>query len=322
VPPSTGIDVDENMRRWSPWVRASVFDFELVSRLNFVADTTAPMAIHIRHLDIPAAPAAPSFHPLASFVRPPDATFQAQVELVNNYADLRPDRSAEILAQLGVPLNELGAVVYLHPDRTRFTIELLGVALRLANFVEMRVKHALACRRPNEFSQQVQPMILTPAHGALPSGHATEAFTCATVLWKLLRASAAPPYQDLRWRAQLMRLAARIAINRTVAGVHFPVDSVAGAMLGLTLGHYFVARCVGNAGFRAWRFDGAAYPASEDFHWQLLYDEDAAGVDDAQSEAASGGSAYVRIEPDAAAVATPPSPILQWLWTRAAAEWT
>ena len=42
---------------------------------------------------------------------------------------------------------------------------------------------------------------------------------------------------------QLMRLASRVAINRTVAGVHFPADSAAGCFLGLALGQYFWRRC-------------------------------------------------------------------------------
>ena len=46
----------------------------------------------------------------------------------------------------------------------------------------MQIKHALAVRRPIEFSPQVQPTIVTPAHGSLPSGHATEAYTMAVVL--------------------------------------------------------------------------------------------------------------------------------------------
>ncbi len=32
-----------------------------------------------------------------------------------------------------------------------------------------------------------------------------------------------------------MRIAARIATNRTVAGVHYPTDSMAGAVLGMTM---------------------------------------------------------------------------------------
>ena len=93
------------------------------------------------------------------------------------------------MTQLGGGLTFLPPIPFLHPARTPYTLELLAAALRLANFVEMRFKHALACRRPNEFSPQVQPMILTPSHGAFPSGHATEAFMAAFVLWRLLQAA-------------------------------------------------------------------------------------------------------------------------------------
>ena len=37
---------------------------------------------------------------------------------------------------------------------------------------------------------------------------------------------------------QLVRQARRFSINRTVAGVHFPIDASAGQMLGTTLGEY------------------------------------------------------------------------------------
>ena len=109
----------------------------------------------------------------------------------------------------------------------------------------------------------MQPIILTPGHATLPSGHATEAFATALVLRELLRESGSP-YDDASYGRQFFRLAARMAINRTVAGVHFPIDSVAGAMLGLTLGNYFLAR-VGAAYsdanprvYMAAHFDGAA----------------------------------------------------------------
>ena len=225
------------------------------------------------HLEVTSGGGTPgaAYQPLATLVRPTEAIFEAQLDFVNGYADLREDRAAEILAQIEGPSAFLGSIAYLRPDRTRWTLELLDLALRLAQFVEMRFKHALACRRPIEYSPQVQPMILTPSHGSLPSGHSTESFTAAVVLWSLLRDAGLKPYADDSWGNQLMRQAARVAINRTVAGVHFPADSAAGAILGVTLGRYLVARATGADGYPAAGFNGEAYPEGEDFTWNELY---------------------------------------------------
>ena len=157
---------------------------------------------------------------VATIIRPTPAIFKKQLDFLDTYADLREDRASEIIAQMTPPVAFWSSIAYLHPDRTKKTLELLDAALGLANAVEQRIKHALACRRPNEYSAQVQPMILTPGHGSLPSGHATEAHMIARILWELRGGT---PGDALG--VELMRQAARIAVNRTVAGMHFPVDS-------------------------------------------------------------------------------------------------
>jgi membrane-associated phospholipid phosphatase len=241
------------------------------------------------------------------FIRPTPAIFNAQLTLVDAYADLREDRAAEILAQLTVPTAFWSSVLNLHPDRTRWTIELIDAALGLAAYAEQRIKHALACRRPMEYSPQIQPMILTPGHGSLPSGHSTEAHAIAYVLWKLLKA--AQPTSNALWSEELMRQAARVAINRTIAGLHFPVDSAAGQLLGLTLGEYFVSRCTGAGPYGTWQFDGEQYVPAADFDWRQQFDT----VADARVAG-----------PFASLLANQPalgSTVLGWLWNKALAEW-
>jgi hypothetical protein len=64
---------------------------------------------------------------------------------------------------------------------------------------------------------------------------------------------------------QLDRLAARMATNRVVAGLHFPIDNLAGRLLGQLLAEYFVHCCTG-AGLHQGTFDGTKVPPDEDFH--------------------------------------------------------
>jgi membrane-associated phospholipid phosphatase len=300
------VDDPKNLLRWEPWVRASILDFELVTPLRLTKDSATTYTLW--HVDA-IANQNPTFTPIASMVKPPEATLLAQLALVEGYSALRADRASEILAQLGPGTAFWSSVVNLHPDRTRWTIEIIDIALRLANFVEMRFKQALSCRRPVEFSSQVQPMILTPGHGTLPSGHATESFMIAYLLWRLMKDKG----RSVAWLEQLMRQANRIAVNRTVAGVHFPVDSAAGALLGLTLGQYFYRRATGSSNYQSCRFHGERWNGVDDFQWRLLYDT----TNDARQFSAAPNPLFEKIADQTVAK----NDLLAELWTLAAAEW-
>jgi hypothetical protein len=98
-----------------------------------------------------------------------------------------------------------------------------------------RFKHEFACPRPAAWTVDMQPPIQTPAYFAWPSGHATESLFFAAMMARL---RPGVPGQNER----LHTLALRIAENREVAGLHFPVDSAAGQFLGQRLAEYFGAR--------------------------------------------------------------------------------
>jgi hypothetical protein len=306
-------------------VRASALDFELVSNVNITrhvdeyagrlsdAPSMTLWHVNVNPGDGTVTPTA-NFRRVATVKRPRPAQFRRQLRWVEWYADLREDRGTEILAQMGPPIAFWSSIIYLHPDRRRWTLEFLDVALRFANFVEMRIKHGLASRRPIEYSPQVQPMILSPGHSAFPSGHATEAFTIAYLLWRLMRA--AEPAKNRLWCEQLMRQAARVAINRTVAGVHFPVDSAAGELLGLALGRYLyhLAQAGDEGAFVPARFDGEHYNADADFRFRDQVNTNIG----AQTDSPGVPFPYARL---LGAQQVRRSRLLRWLWRKARAEW-
>lgn len=214
------------LRRWSAEVRINLCLSELLRQAQFeVKGKTATLSA--------------GKSPLVSMTQPARDVFTApggQFDKVFYWATglHRSDRAAEIVTQVVPPVSFLSAVADLSPERHRHTFELLEVGLRFAFAVAMRFKDALNVPRPIAHSPLLQPMLLTPGHASLPSGHATEAFMAAMLLIALQSAPASRC-------EQLRRLAFRIAENRVVAGLHFPVDSIAGQALGETLASWFIA---------------------------------------------------------------------------------
>ncbi|MBX3529117.1 MAG: phosphatase PAP2 family protein [Rhizobiaceae bacterium] len=182
-------------------------------------------------------------------ITPPDQAFlRDQLRYMRNYADLRADRLAEIMVQAEGVLAFFGAQHQLNTTRRQRTLELLTVTQALTINLEMMVKHLCWLPRPLDLSPNVQPMVQTPDHSTFPSGHATEAFAIATVFHRLTTGESI--VEGMRHRSLPIRLAHRIATNRTIAGLHFPVDSAAGAMLGCAIGEALHALCSGQPSTR------------------------------------------------------------------------
>jgi undecaprenyl-diphosphatase len=101
----------------------------------------------------------------------------------------------------------------------------VGAAILVAESVSGALKQWIERDRPPVSRPVPEPLLESPATYSLPSGHATTAFACATVL-----ALAVP---RLRW--WFYGLAALIAFSRVYVGVHYPFDVVAGAALGIAI---------------------------------------------------------------------------------------
>jgi hypothetical protein len=222
----------DSIRRWDPWVRNFVLQFEL---LQFEFGKPQGRQVSLSH----------GGNPVVTLVRPELSVFKKQLADVLSYASLRPDRTAEALWQIDGQWAFWGALLPARLPAIPYVQEIVTAVTQMAVFVEMRFKHEFACPRPANYSVQVQPMLTTPGHGTYPMGHATQIFTVGRVLKELIRESFGNLPADLA--TQMDRLSLRMSENRIVAGVHFPVDLWAGVGLGLRLGEYAVGRFTGRS---------------------------------------------------------------------------
>ncbi|MFV0478749.1 MAG: phosphatase PAP2 family protein [Parahaliea sp.] len=107
------------------------------------------------------------------------------------------------------------------PDHRDF-IALLVLALAMERCLYWPLKNCLKRRRPQDAIPGFHSIISASDQFSFPSGHSSAAFLLATSLALIFGAAPAAMYL---W-------ACGVALSRVVLGVHFPGDTLAGALMG------------------------------------------------------------------------------------------
>lgn len=288
-------------------VRQSMAQLELLGALQFEPPTASTPAVLWADC---GTGGERHFAQLVRMTRPSLDYFRAQLPVVDALGGIRDARLPEILTQVAPPIAQFASVLNLQAGRHRHTLELLNVVLQGTYAVTMRFKLALSCPRPSELSAALMPCIEVPAHAALPAGHAAEAHVTATLLGRLAGAGGPPD----RLRHGLRRVAHRIAENRVVAGLHYPIDNVSGRLLGDAFASYLLAACGQAADWYGGEFDGENL--APDSAGRPMFEAERAAEDGrSQDPGCTALSGF-------AAPAAARFPVLRAMWAAAQAEWT
>jgi undecaprenyl-diphosphatase len=113
------------------------------------------------------------------------------------------------------------AVVWRRPN----VFLLVATTALSTNLVTSLLKHAVRRDRPPTVVLDPEPLLEVPTTSSFPSGHTSISFACAYVISRV-----AP-----RLTVFVYTLAALIGFSRIYVGVHYPIDVLAGVVLGFVV---------------------------------------------------------------------------------------
>lgn len=126
------------------------------------------------------------------------------------------------LALVWLVLAVVGAVVWRRPSVLAWVV----IAVFSSDLIALVLKRITDRPRPSVTYAEPEALVRTPLDHSFPSGHAATSFAAATLFARFDRRAAVP----------LFALAAAIAWSRVYVGVHYPLDVLGGAVLGVLVG--------------------------------------------------------------------------------------
>jgi undecaprenyl-diphosphatase len=130
--------------------------------------------------------------------------------------------------------------------RRPWVFGLVLAADALADLIARALKLTTDERRPAARFPDLHPLVSVPHDASFPSGHTATSFACATVL------SVAAP----RYALAFFALACAIAYSRLYVAVHYPLDVLGGAVVGVLVAAALLAafrrRDGADVGPRSW----------------------------------------------------------------------